>query len=170
MNSLSYLFREQLIPLSKKNSKILIVITDPTAKPSKKKRLSPAMQKRETLRRARNKNGILLSSLKKKIYHCNCVDCQAKRVAEGKPAYLEPIFVEEMDLGDLPDSIPMVKKKSRGRPRKYPRLDDVLRYKNSLESDITEEDVKMEERETNDGDAGDFYEIAILCVFRGLRH
>ena len=57
------------------------------------------MQKRETLRRARNKNGILLSSLKKKIYHCNCVDCQAKRVAEGKPAYLEPIFVEEMDLG-----------------------------------------------------------------------
>ena len=128
------------------------------------------MQKRETLRRARNKNGILLSSLKKKIYHCNCVDCQAKRVAEGKPAYLEPIFVEEMDLGDLPDSIPMVKKKSRGRPRKYPRLDDVLRYKNSLESDITEEDVKMEETETNDGDAGDFYEIAILCVFHGLRH
>ena len=64
----------------------------------------------------------------------------------------------------------MVKKKSRGRPRKYPRLDDVLRYKNSLESDITEEDVKMEERETNDGDAGDFYEIDILCVFRGLRH
>ena len=83
----------------KKKSKILIVITDPTAKPNKKKRLSPAMQKRETLRRARNKNGILLSSLKKKIYHCNCVDCQAKRVAEGKPAYLEPIFVEEMDLG-----------------------------------------------------------------------
>ena len=74
------------------------------------------------------------------------------------------------DLGDLPDSIPMVKKKSRGRPRKYPRLDDVLRYKNSLESDIIEEDVKMEERETNDGDAGDFYEIGILCVLRGLRH
>ena len=64
----------------------------------------------------------------------------------------------------------MVKKKSRGRPRKYPRLDDVLRYKNSLESDIIEDDVKMEERETNDGDAGDFYEIAILYVFRGLRH
>lgn len=130
------------------------IITDPTTKPNKKKRLSPAMQKRETLRRARNKNGILLSSLKKKIYHCNCVDCQAKRVAEGKPAYLEPIFVEEMDLGDLPDSIPMVKKKSRGRPRKYPRLDDVLRYKNSLESDITEENIKMEKREINNGDSG----------------
>ena len=69
------------------------------------------------------------------------------------------IYKEVHDLGDLPDSIPMVKKKSRGRPRKYPRLDDVLRYKNSLESDIIEDDVKMEERETNDGDAGDFYEI-----------
>ena len=71
------------------------------------------------------------------------------------------IYQEVYDLGDLPDSIPMVKKKSRGRPRKYPRLDDVLRYKNSLESDITEEDVKMEERETYDGDAGDFYEIVL---------
>ena len=110
------------------------------------------MQKRETLRRARNKNGILLSSLKKKIYHCNCVDCQAKRVAEGKPAYLEPIFVEEMDLGDLPDAIPMVKKKSRGRPRKYPRLDDVLRYKNSLQIDLEDQDVKMEEEMDAKGD------------------
>ena len=56
-------------------------------------------------------------------------------MAEGKPAYLEPIFVQEMDLGDLPDSIPMTKKKSRGRPRKYPRLDDVMRYKESLIDD-----------------------------------
>ena len=53
-----------------------------------KKKRSPAIQKRENMRRARNKNGILLSSLKKKIYHCNCIDCQAKRVKEGKPAYL----------------------------------------------------------------------------------
>ena len=45
----------------------------------RKKKLSPAMQKRESMRRARNKNGILLSSLKKKIYHCNCVDCQVER-------------------------------------------------------------------------------------------
>ena len=62
---------------------------DPTPlKVKPKKKPGPAMQKRETMRRARNKNGILLSSLKKKIYHCNCIDCQAKRVAEGKPAYL----------------------------------------------------------------------------------
>ena len=53
-----------------------------------KKKRSPAIQKRENMRRARNKNGILLSSLKKKIYHCNCIDCQAKRVKDGKPAYL----------------------------------------------------------------------------------
>ena len=53
-----------------------------------KKKRSPAIQKREKMRRARNKNGILLSSLKKKIYHCNCIDCQAKRVKDGKPAYL----------------------------------------------------------------------------------
>ena len=45
------------------------------------------------------------------------------------------IYKEVHDLGDLPDSIPMVKKKSRGRPRKYPRLDDVLRYKNSFLND-----------------------------------
>lgn len=106
------------------------IISSPKSLPKKKK--SPAMQKRESLRRARNKNGILLSSLKKKIYHCNCIDCQAKRIKEGKPAYLEPIDVEEINLGDLPDAIPIPKKKSRGRPRKYPRLDDVLRYKNSL--------------------------------------
>ena len=62
---------------------------DPPLKVLKpKKKPGPAMQKRETMRRARSKNGILLSSLKKKIYHCNCIDCQAKRVAEGKPAYL----------------------------------------------------------------------------------
>ena len=36
-----------------------------------------------------------------------------------------------MDLGDLPETIPLEKKKSRGRPRKYPRLEDVLRYKES---------------------------------------
>ena len=76
------------------------------------------------------------------------------------------IYQEVYDLGDLPDSIPMVKKKSRGRPRKYPRLDDVLRYKNSLESDITEENIKMEKREINNGDSGDFYGIATitLCI------
>lgn len=107
-------------------------------KPAKKK-LSPAMQKRESLRRARNKNGILLSSLKKKIYHCNCIDCQSDRIALGKPAYLEPIDVENLDLGELPDSIPMEKKKSRGRPRKYPRLDDVMRYKNSIANPSTSE-------------------------------
>jgi hypothetical protein len=113
----------------------------------KKKKMSPAMQKRETQRRARNKMGILMSSLKKKIYHCNCIDCQAKRVAEGKPAYLEPIDVEEVDLGfsELPDSIPMPRKKTRGRPRKYPRLDDVLRYKNSL---------VQQEQQINDGGVG----------------
>ena len=54
-------------------------------------------------------------------------------------------------MGDLPDSIPMVKKKSRGRPRKYPRLDDVLRYKNSLQSDdIEPEEVVMEDKETTE--------------------
>ena len=54
-------------------------------------------------------------------------------------------------MGDLPDSIPMVKKKSRGRPRKYPRLDDVLRYKNSLQSDdIEPEEVIMEDKETTE--------------------
>ena len=61
---------------------------DPPLKVKPKKKPGPAVQKRETMRRARNKNGILLSSLKKKIYHCNCIDCQAKRMAEGKPAYL----------------------------------------------------------------------------------
>ena len=38
-----------------------------------------------------------------------------------------------MDLGDLPETIPLERKKSRGRPRKYPRLEDVLRYKESQE-------------------------------------
>ena len=38
-----------------------------------------------------------------------------------------------MDLGILPDSIPMQRKTTRGRPRIYPRIDDVLRYKRSLE-------------------------------------
>ena len=63
-----------------------------TAKTSAtKQNSSPAKMKRQKLRRARTKNGILLSSIRKKIYHCNCIDCQAKRVKEGKPAYLEPI-------------------------------------------------------------------------------
>lgn len=56
-----------------------------------KKSNSPAKMKRQKLRRARTKNGLLISSLKKKIYHCNCIDCQAKRKSQGKPAYLEPI-------------------------------------------------------------------------------
>ena len=53
----------------------------------------------------------------------------------------------------------MVKKKSRGRPRKYPRLDDVLRYKNSLQSDeIEPEAVIMEDKETaeNNKNEGNF--------------
>ena len=61
-------------------------------------------------------------------------------------------------MGDLPDSIPMVKKKSRGRPRKYPRLDDVLRYKNSLQSDDIElDDVIMEETIENIKIEGDLF-------------
>ena len=51
-----------------------------------------------------------------------------------------------MDLGDLPESIPMAKKKSRGRPRKYPRLDDVMRYKNSLTSENELEQKISDER------------------------
>ena len=58
---------------------------------TKKSGNSPAKMKRQKLRRARTKNGLLISSLRKKIYHCNCIDCQAKRKSQGKPAYLEPI-------------------------------------------------------------------------------
>ena len=49
--------------------------------------------------------------------------------------YVEPIDVEEVDLGELPDDIPMQRKKTRGRPRIYPRLEDVLRYKKSLQEE-----------------------------------
>ena len=61
---------------------------------TKKSGNSPAKMKRQKLRRARTKNGLLISSLRKKIYHCNCIDCQAKRKSQGKPAYLEPIGKE----------------------------------------------------------------------------
>ena len=50
-----------------------------------------------------------------------------------------------MDLGILPDSIPLQRKTTRGRPRIYPRIDDVLRYKRSLEiTTIGIEDSKVE--------------------------
>ena len=49
-----------------------------------------------------------------------------------------------MDLGILPDSIPMQRKTTRGRPRIYPRIDDVLRYKRSLEITSGIEDSKVE--------------------------
>ena len=38
---------------------------------TKKSGNSPAKMKRQKLRRARTKNGLLISSLRKKIYHCN---------------------------------------------------------------------------------------------------
>ena len=45
----------------------------------------------------------------------------------------------------MPDSIPMQRKTTRGRPRIYPRIDDVLRYKRSLEiTTIGIEDSKVE--------------------------
>ena len=58
--------------------------------------------------------------------------------------FLEPIDVEDLDLGILPDSIPMQRKTTRGRPRIYPRIDDVLRYKRSLEITSGIEDSKVE--------------------------
>ena len=45
----------------------------------------------------------------------------------------------------MPDSIPLQRKTTRGRPRIYPRIDDVLRYKRSLEiTTIGIEDSKVE--------------------------
>ena len=44
----------------------------------------------------------------------------------------------------MPDSIPMQRKTTRGRPRIYPRIDDVLRYKRSLEITSGIEDSKVE--------------------------
>ena len=65
--------------------------------PTRKK--CPAVAKKDIERSRRNKIGILVSSLRKKVYHCRCVDCQAKRRSEGKPEPEEPIEVRAMAFG-----------------------------------------------------------------------
>ncbi len=83
-------------------------------------------RRRNEERRKRNGQGILLSSLKKKVYHCRCVDCQAERRAKGEPEPTEAIEVTEVSLpAELMGAIPVVKKRGRGRPRIYPRLADL---------------------------------------------
>ena len=88
-NTLSILDKELAKLVSEFETNFTASVSKPEA--ATKKSPSPAKMKRQKLRRARTKNGLLISSLRKKIYHCNCIDCQAKRKAEGKPAYLEPI-------------------------------------------------------------------------------
>ena len=87
-NTLSILDKELAKLVSEFETNFTASVSKPEAT---KKSPSPAKMKRQKLRRARTKNGLLISSLRKKIYHCNCIDCQAKRISEGKPAYLEPI-------------------------------------------------------------------------------
>jgi hypothetical protein len=84
--------------------------------------------KKEDERRKRNSLGILMSSLRKKVYHCRCVDCQAERKAEGKPEPEAPIEIKEMEMPEVPDNMQIVipRSKKRGRPRIFPRLEDLL--------------------------------------------
>ena len=83
--------------------------------------------RKEDDRRKRNGMGILLSSLKEKVYHCRCIDCQAERRAEGKPEPEESIEVRTVELPEeIPETIVIPRKKGRGRPRIFPRIEDLL--------------------------------------------
>ena len=86
--------------------------------------------KKEDERRKRNSLGILLSSLREKVYHCRCVDCQEERRAEGKPEPEVSIEVKELEMPDVPEDVQIVipRTKKRGRPRIFPRLEDLLMH------------------------------------------
>ena len=95
---------------------------------AKQPSLPPA--KKEDERRKRNSLGILLSSLREKVYHCRCVDCQEQRRAEGKPEPEVSIEVKELEMPDVPEDVRIVipRTKKRGRPRIFPRLEDLLKH------------------------------------------
>ena len=93
-----------------------------------KQALPPA--KKEDERRKRNSLGILLSSLREKVYHCRCIDCQEQRRVEGKPEPEVSIEVKELEMPDVPEDVRIVipRTKKRGRPRIFPRLEDLLQH------------------------------------------
>ena len=92
------------------------------------KQASSHQTKKEDERRKRNSLGILLSSLQKKVYHCRCVDCQEQRRVEGKPEPEVSIEVKEVEIPDVPEDVQIVipRTKKRGRPRIFPRLEDLF--------------------------------------------
>ncbi len=100
-------------------------------------------------RRKRNSMGLLVSSLQEKVYHCRCVECQAERRAKGEPEPEEAIEVREVELPNLEDlkEIPIPRKRGRGRPRKFPRLEDVLRLQRRRESAENSEEAEDEAAE-----------------------
>ena len=100
-----------------------------------KQALPPA--KKEDERRKRNSLGILLSSLQEKVYHCRCVDCQEERRAEGKPEPEVSIEVKELEMPEVPEDVRIVipRTKKRGRPRIFPRLEDLLQHGRTAAAD-----------------------------------
>ena len=99
-----------------------------TAKPKQQKHQTSfvtAKKRREEERRKRNSAGLLLSSLKRKVYHCRCVDCQAERRAQGMPEPSTSIELKDVELPPQRGRITIPKPKGRGRPRIYPRVEDL---------------------------------------------
>ena len=86
-----------------------------------------AKKRREADRRKRNSAGLLLSSLKRKVYHCRCIDCQAERRAEGKPEPSTSIELRDVELPtEIPKDISIPRVRGRGRPRIFPRVEDLF--------------------------------------------
>ncbi|TRY71963.1 hypothetical protein TCAL_01142, partial [Tigriopus californicus] len=104
-------------------------------------------------RRKRNELGLLLSSLREKVYHCRCTDCQAERAAKGEPEPSDPIELRPLELpGELDaNQIPIPKKKGRGRPRLYPRIEDLWKRSGDGGNDAIE-NLKPQEDPTLDKD------------------
>ena len=92
----------------------------------------------------RNSLGILLSSLKEKVYHCRCVDCQNERKAEGKPEPVEPIEIREIPLPDSLTKIHLPKKAGPGRPRKYPTVEDVFNMTKQQQQQLQQQKVGVD--------------------------
>jgi hypothetical protein len=95
--------------------------------PAKPRPMTKKEERREA-RRRRNAMGLLETELTEKVYHCGCSDCQLERRATGAPEPPQGIEVRRLAVPEAIRAIPLpVRRGRRGRPRIFPRLEDLLR-------------------------------------------
>ncbi len=97
---------------------------------------------------------IQMSSLRRKVYHCRCLKCQSERRELGQPEPEEAIEVREVQLPqDVAVEVPIPRRRGRGRPRKFPRLEDLPGggLQGRMTS-TTEREDEGEEEQTSPGD------------------